>query len=245
MELIYFATFFVALISSILSGLAGSGGGYIMAPYWLLTGMTPAQAATSGAFTALGMAGSSLAAFRGSDHMPKDRKLVIILLVITLVSSAVGPFFLQHTSVDTFKPLLAVVTLLSLPLLFIRRGAIQLSRRHKMIGIVLLAIILLASSYITSSAFSLMIAIVLSQLFSFTILQSTALRRLIGIVQSVVIFGILCSLGNFVWTHALAGMSGGVIGSYIGTKFAIKQGENFAKYALAIGAVVSCAALVL
>lgn len=36
MEFIYIATFFVALISSILSGMAGGGGGFIMAPYWLI-----------------------------------------------------------------------------------------------------------------------------------------------------------------------------------------------------------------
>ena len=245
MELIYFATFVVALVSSILSGIAGSGGGFIMAPYWLLTGMTPAQAAASGAFTALGMAGSSLAAFRGSDHMPKNKKLVVVLMAVTLLASIVGPFFLQHTHADVFKPLMAIVTVIALPLLFIRRPNIELSRKHRVVGIGLLAVILLASSFITSSAFSLMIAIVLSQMFNFTILQSTALRRLIGIIQSVIIFAILCSLGNFVWAHAVTGMIGGVIGSYIGTKLAIKRGESFAKYALAAGAVISCAALLL
>ncbi|HMI09746.1 MAG TPA: sulfite exporter TauE/SafE family protein [Candidatus Saccharimonadales bacterium] len=243
MEFIYLATFFVAFASSILSGMAGSGGGYIMAPYWLLTGMTPAQAATSGAFVAGGMAGSSLAAFRGSDHMPKNRKLVVSLVAVTLVSSAVGPFFLQHTSADTFKPLVAIITIVALPLLFIRRPNIELSRKHKTVGMGVLIMILLASSYITSSAFSLMIAIVLSQMFSLTVLQSTALRRLIGIVQSAVMFSVLFALGNFVWAHAIAGVIGGILGSYIGTKFAIKRGERFAKYALATGAVVGAIAL--
>lgn len=43
MELLFIATFLVAFISSILSGLAGGGGGFMMAPYWLIAGMTPAQ----------------------------------------------------------------------------------------------------------------------------------------------------------------------------------------------------------
>jgi len=243
MELIYLATFIVAFVSSILSGMAGGGGGFIMAPYWLISGMTPAQGATTGAFMALGMGGSSLAAFRGSGHMPTNKKLTITLLIMTLTASAVGPFFLQHIHVDVFKPILAILTIVSLPLLFINRKDIHMSKQNQTIGVILLGILLLASSFITSSAFSIFIAIILSQVFRLSILQSTALRRIMGIVQSAVIFGILVSLGNFLWPHALAGIIGGSIGSYIGTKFAIKRGEKFAKYALAIGATASSLAL--
>ena len=243
MELIYIATFIVAFISSILSGVAGGGGGFVMAPYWLLSGMTPAQGATTGAFMALGMGGSSLAAFHGSGHMPRNKKLTVALLIMTLLASMVGPFFIQHISVDVFKPILAVLTILSVPLLFVNRSDIHISKRNKVIGIILIGILLLASSFITSSAFSIFIAILLSQVFRLSTLQGTALRRVIGIVQSAVVFIILVWLGNFLWPHALAGIMGGSLGSYIGTKLAIKKGEKFAKYALALGAIISSLAL--
>lgn len=239
MELIYFATFFVALISSILSGLAGGGGGFIMAPYWLVAGMTPAQGATTGAFMALGMSGSSLAAFRGTEHVTYNKKLTAGLLALTLITSMVGPFFLQYIHVDVFKPVLAILTIISLPLLFVKRKNIRLGRHNQKIGILLIGLLLLASSFITSSAFSIFIAITLWQLLGLSMLQGTAIRRSMGIIQSAVIFIILVMLGNFVWQHAIAGTLGGAIGSYFGTKFAIKKGETFAKYALAIGALVS------
>lgn len=240
MELLYFATFFVALTSSLLSGAASGGGGFIMAPYWLLAGLTPAQGATTGAFMALGMGGSSLAAFRGTDHMPtKSKKLIKVLIVITLLASAIGPFFLQTIQTEVFKPILAIFTLLSLPILFFNRKNTVFSRRNQIIGSVLLILLLLANSFITSSVFSILIAIVLSQLFGLSILQGTVVRRLIGIVQSIVILSILASLGNFIWGHAIAGILGGIIGSYIGTRYAIKRGENFAKYALVAGAAIS------
>lgn len=243
MELIYVATFAVAFISSILSGIAGTGGGFIMAPYWLLAGLTPAQGASTGAFMALGMGGSSLMAFRDSGHMPQNKKFTLLLLVMTLVASSIGPFFLQHISVDIFKPILAILTLLSLPLLFINRKDIHIGKKSKVAGILFLGVLLLASSFITSSAFSIFIAIILAQVFRLSTLQSTALRRLMGVVQSAVIFTVLVGLGNFLWPHALAGVIGGSLGSYIGTKFAIKKGEKFAKYALAFGATVSSLAL--
>ena len=57
---------------------------------------------------------------------------------------------------------------------------------------------MLGGSIIFSSAFSILIAIVLSTLFSLTVLQSTALRRLLGILQVMVLFSILALSGNFV-----------------------------------------------
>lgn len=240
MELIYIATFFVALLSSVLSGTAGGGGGFIMAPYWLLIGLTPAQGATTGAFMALGMGGSSLAAFKGSGHMPaKSKRFLGALLIVTLAASMVGPFFLNTIQTEVFKPILALFTLASLPILFYNRKNKVFSKRNQIIGLALLTLLLLASSFITSSLFSILIAIVLSQLFHMSILQGTVVRRLIGIVQSLVIFCILFWLGNFAWQHAIAGILGGIIGSYIGTRFAIRRGENFAKYTLATGAAVS------
>jgi uncharacterized membrane protein YfcA len=243
MEFIYVATFFVALISSILSGIAGGGGGYLMAPYWLLSGMTPAQGATTGGFMAIGMGVSSLAAFRKTDHFPRNKKLSIVLTFITVITSIIGAITLTHIEISSFKTILAIITLLSIPMLFIDRRNIKLTKRHRNIGIALLVLLLLVSSIIASSAFSILIAIGLSQLFNLSILQSTALRRLIGLVQSVVIFVILALQGNLLLIHAVAAIVGGSAGSYLGTKFAIKKGENFAMYALAAGAVIGAVTL--
>lgn len=243
MDFIYLATFLVAFISSILSGIAGGGGGYLMAPYWLIAGMTPAQGATTGGFMAVGMGASSLAVFRKTDHFPRNKRLSIALTIITVIASIIGAITLTHIQTSSFKTILAIITILSIPMLFIDRSKIKLSKRYRNIGIVLLVVLLLASSIITSSAFSILIAISLSQLFNLSILQTTALRRLIGLVQSGVIFVVLALQGNFLLFHAIAAIIGGSLGSYLGTKFAIKKGENFAKYALAIGALIGAIAL--
>jgi len=243
MELTLSLTFLVAFISSILSGIAGVGGGFIMAPYWLLIGMTPAQGATNGSFMALGMSASSLVAFRGTEHFPRNKKLTAVLVAITVITSTAGALILPHIEVGSFKVILAAVTIISLPLLFINKKKIHYHRRHQIIGLMFLTLLLLAGSIIFSSAFSILIAIVLSTLLNLTVLQSTALRRLIGLVQVSILFGVLALQGNFIWTHALVAISGGALGSYIGTRIAIKKGEKFAKYALAVGALISAVAL--
>jgi len=244
MELIHCATFIVAFISSILSGIAGGGGSYITAPYWLVSGMTPAESSTTGNFMGIGIGASSLFAFRNSNHYPKNKKLTVVLISITTIVSIMGALIIPHIDTSSFRSILASITILSIPLLFINRQNIYLHKKHQKIGITVLVFLLIASSIIASSAFSILIAVGLSQLFSLTILESTALRRLISFIQSGVIFVILTLQGHFLLLHAVAAITGGSIGSYIGTKLSIKKGESFARYALAVGAVAGATALV-
>jgi uncharacterized membrane protein YfcA len=243
MDILYLATFLVALISSILSGIAGGGGGFVMSPYWLVSGMTPAQGAATGAFMATGMSVSSVAAFRKTDHFPKNRKLLYILSATTLIGSILGAIIVPKIDIQAFKYMLAIITIAALPLLFIKPNLKHRLSKHGNIGLLLATALLIIGSIVTSSAFSILFALTLMTFFNMSVLQMTALRRLVGVVQSVVLFVAFTVQGYLIWQHALAGFIGGSIGSYIGTKYAIKKGETFAKYALAIMSLVGAVAL--
>ena len=245
MDIIYLATFFVAFISSILSGIAGGGGGFVMAPYWLISGMTPAQGATTGAFMATGMSISSVAAFRKTDHFPKDKKLLIISSVVTFFASILGAVIVPQIDIQAFKYMLAIITISALPLLFIKPNMKHRLMRYKGLGLGLAIGLLIIGSIITSSAFSILFALTLMAFFNMSVLQMTALRRLVGVVQSIVLFIAFAVQGYFIWQHAIAGFIGGSIGSYIGTKYAVKRGESFAKYALAIMSLIGAIALLI
>ena len=245
LHIIYLVTFLVALISSVLSGIAGGGGGFVMAPYWLLTGMSPAQGATTGAFMATGMSISSVAAFRKSGHLPKDKKLLCTLFVVASIASIVGAVIVPHIDIRAFKNILALITILALPLLFIKANVTSRLAEHRTIGWMLAITLLVVGSIITSSAFSVLFALTLVTFFDMSVLQMTALRRIVGIVQSAVLFTAFAVQGYFIWQHALAGFIGGSIGSYIGTKYAVKKGESLAKYALATMSIVGAIALLL
>lgn len=245
MDILYIATFFVAFISSILSGIAGGGGGFVMAPYWLISGMTPAQGATTGAFMATGMSISSVAAFRKTDHFPKNKKLLYILSTVTFIASIIGAIIVPKIDIQAFKYMLAVITILALPLLFIKPNTKHRLSKHSGLGLALAILLLVIGSIITSSAFSILFALTLMTFLNMSVLQMTALRRLIGVVQSIVLFIAFAAQGYFIWQHGIAGFIGGSIGSYIGTKYAVKKGESFAKYALAIMSLVGAIALLI
>jgi uncharacterized membrane protein YfcA len=238
-------TFFVAFISSVFSGMAGGGGGFMIGPYWLLSGMSPAQGATTGAFLSIGSSLSSVAAFRGSDHLPTDKRLLIILSSVTTVAAIAGALVLPHINPSTYRITLALITLAALPLLFVKKSNLHAIKGARHIGLTLAVILLVLGSIIVSSAFSILFSLTLISFFNLSVMQTTALRRSIGVAQSVVLFIVLASQGYFVWTHAIMALLGASLGSYIGTKYAVKKGETFAKYALAISAVIGATALLL
>ena len=207
MDILYLATFLVAFISSILSGIAGGGGGFVMSPYWLVSGMTPAQGAATGAFMATGTSISSVAALRKTDHFPKNRKLLYILSATTLLGSILGAIIVPKIDIQAFRYMLAIITIAALPLLFIKPNIKHRLSKHGNIGLLLAILLLIIGSVITSSAFSILFALTLMAFFNMSVLQMTALRRLVGVV------------------------------------YAIKKGETFAKYALAIMSLIGAVAL--
>ena len=243
MDIIYLATFLVAFISSILSGVAGGGGGFVMSPYWLVLGMTPAQGAAAGSFMATGTSVSSTVVLHKTDHFPKSKRLLYILSITAFIGSILGAVIVPNIDMQSFRYLLAIITVSALPLLFVKPAVNRRLSRYRALGLVLAILLLIIGSIITSSALSILFALVLISFFDMSVLQITALRRLVGVTQSIVMFVAFTAQGYFIWQHAIAGLVGGSLGSYIGTKYAVKKGELFAKYALAIMSLIGAVAL--
>lgn len=245
MEPLYLVTFFVTFIASILSGIAGGGVGFVTTPFWLAIGLSPAQGGAAGAFMATGMSLSSVAAFRKSGHMPKNKRLLAILSVVTFLAAITGVIIVPTIDVRLFKHALAVITIAALPLLFIKpKGKFHLGK-HTRTGLVLAVVLLAIGSIITSSAFSILFSLTLMAFFGLSVLQTTAMKRLLYFVQSVVLLVGFTIGGYLIWQHAVAGFLGGTLGAYIGTKYAVKKGETFAKYALAFTSLIGAITLLM
>ncbi len=67
MDILIPVTFIVAFLSSIISGMSGGGGGFIMTPYYLLIGLSPQQIVAGASVASLGLGSSSLIAMRGKQ----------------------------------------------------------------------------------------------------------------------------------------------------------------------------------
>lgn len=81
-------------------------------------------------------------------------------------------------------------------------------------------------------------------LFGLTALEANATKRVAQAVQSVLMFVLLFFQGFIVVGHGVATLLGSFIGTHIGSKLAIKKGDQFIKYALAVMMAISGVVLI-
>lgn len=88
------------------------------------------------------------------------------------------------------------------------------------------------------------LTLILMLLFGLTALEANATKRVAQSLQTVLLFILLFFQGLVVLTYGFATLFGSLIGSYVGSRLAIKKGERFVKYALALTMAISGLALI-
>ena len=244
MDFLILVTFFVAFISSIISGMSGGGGGFVMTPYYLLIGFSPQQIVGGASVASLGLGGSSLLAMRGRQLL--DKRFLWPLVILTVIASILAMSVLPRVESSTFEAAIGLLLIALAPTLFIKKQTFQAgvrSQKSILAGYGVYGVILFASAL--GSGLATLLFLPLMFLMGLSALQANALRRVLMLVQAMVTFCIVVPQGFVVWSHALASLAGCYLGGYIGTKVALKKGEAFAKYMLAAIMVVSGVVLLL
>lgn len=232
MDILIPVTFIVAFLSSIISGMSGGGGGFIMTPYFLLIGLTPQQIVAGASVASLGLGSSSLIAMRGKQLI--DKRFLWPLVGLTALFTILAMLVLPKVQSGAFEIAIGVLLIALAPTLFIKKASMQpgeRSRKSILAGYASYAVILFASSL--GSGLATLLFLPLMFLMGLSALQSNALRRVLMLFQAVIAFGIVFPQGYIVWSYALAALAGCYLGGFFGTKIALKQGERFVKYGLA------------
>jgi uncharacterized membrane protein YfcA len=238
MDILIPVTFIVAFLSSIISGMSGGGGGFVMTPYYLLIGLSPQQIVAGASVASLGLGSSSLIAMRGKQLI--NKRFLWPLAGLTVVFTVLAMLVLPKIQSGIFEVAIGILLIALAPTLFIKKASMQpgeRSRKSIIFGYIAYAIILFASSL--GSGLATLLFLPLMFLMGLNALQSNALRRVLMLFQAVVAFCIVLPQGYIVWSYALAGLVGCYLGGFIGTKIALKRGEKFVKYGLAGIMVIS------
>ncbi|HSX00594.1 MAG TPA: sulfite exporter TauE/SafE family protein [Patescibacteria group bacterium] len=238
MDILIPVTFIVAFLSSIVSGMSGGGGGFIMTPYYLLIGLSPQQIVAGASIASLGLGSSSLIAMRGKQLI--SRKFLVPLIVLTITFTLLAMLVLPKIQSGVFEIAIGTLLIILAPTLFINKASLQSgerSRKSILLGYISYAIILFASSL--GGGLATLLFLPLMFLMGLSAMQSNALRRVLMLIQAVIAFFVVLPQGYIVWSYALAALIGCYIGGHIGTKIALKRGENFIKYSLAAVMVAS------
>lgn len=238
MNILLMVTFSVAFLSSIVSGMSGGGGGFIMTPYFLLIGFSPQQIVGGASVASLGLGGSSLMAMRGQRLI--NRQFLWPLAAITLVMTLLAMCILPKIENGAFQVAIGVLLIVLAPTLFIQKASFQpgvRSQRSILCGYLLYALILFAGAL--GSGLATLLFLPLLFLMGMSALEANATRRTLALLQSIIMFCVVLPQGFIVWGHALASLAGCWMGGHIGTKVALKKGDRFVKIGLAMVMVVS------
>jgi uncharacterized membrane protein YfcA len=234
-----YLVFAVTFIASILSGMTGGGGGYIITPFFIAIGLTPQQSVATIKIWALGMDSGSITAYRSKKT--KNKKLALLLILVAIPVALATIMILRRVANDNLQLAMGFLNLAMIPILFIKHHDVKSRRRHELLqgaGFAMIIALMLLQGVFASGVGSL-INVVLIAIFGVSVLETNLIKRRASLVTDLIVIVGLAGSGLINYKYGLIAAAAGLSGGYIGSKFALHEGEKFARYALMVFMVVS------
>ena len=193
--------------TSILSGIAGAGGGFIMTPLGIFLGLTPAQAVSTGKFSGLSVTIGSLFGMKKAHGRVSKARIIPVMVLAAVVGLAV-PYVIKTLDSDIYRIALGIILLLMIPIILVKKVGIE-SRRPSMIqkifGGILLAFALTLQG-VFSGGLGTLVNIVLMSMLGMTALEANITKRWSQLILNItIILGVL-GAGLIVWPVVLVGV---------------------------------------
>lgn len=225
-----------SFVVGILSGISGGGAGLVMMPLSIAVGLPPQTAVATMKMAGLGSAFGGLSVFVKSGHVRTD--IVKIMAPIAIVIGLATPFIFKSIDAGLFQNMLGIILLVMAPTLFIKKKNLHPSKHKQGLGYVLYSGILSLQALFGAGVGTLA-NFVLTLLFGTTKLEANATKRAVTAILAPLTFTGLLVTGFVSLPHGLALLIGSFTGTHIGSKIAVKKGEDFVTYAMVILAIVS------
>lgn len=232
--------------TSILSGIAGAGGGFIMTPLGIFLGLTPAQAVSTGKFSGLSVTIGSLFGMKKAHGRVSKARIIPVMVLAAVVGLAV-PYVIKTLDSDIYRIALGIILLLMIPIMLVKKVGIE-SRRPSMIqkifGGSLLAFALTLQG-VFSGGLGTLVNIVLMSMLGMTALEANITKRWSQLILNItIILGVL-GAGLIVWPVVLVGVCSTFLGSMIGGRIAVNKGDAFIMRVMVALMFVSAIALII
>jgi uncharacterized membrane protein YfcA len=227
--------FFVVFLATVFSGMSGGGGGLIIVPFLIAVGLSPQQAIATTKFSGIGFNVGGIAAFKKRSF--NNPQLLIFLVILGVFISLLVPALFKALSSSAFQVAIGVIMIALVPVtLSDKHGlkTVKTSGRRKFVGGIMVSITFLLQG-VFSSGVGVLNNLVLTYFFGLTALDASAIQRVsVLALNAFIVISLALTTNYIVWQYAIAGALAAFLGSYIGSKIALKRGQYFAKYALAI-----------
>lgn len=243
-DLVIFAI--ASFLSSIVSGIAGAGGGFIMTPLNIFLGLSPAQSVATGKISGLTVTLGSLSGLQRA-HGKASMKRIIPVMVLAFLVGLAAPFAIKSLDPSSYRIIMGVLLIITVPLLLKKGIGLKpkkVSRTNKFIGGGLLAFALFLQG-IFSGGLGALVNIVLMGILGMTALEANITKRWSQLIlNTMIVIGVIGS-GLIVWKVALLGVITTFTGGFVGGRIAVKKGDAFILDALAAISIVSAVFLII
>ncbi len=233
-------------LSSIMSGIAGAGGGFIMTPLAIFLGLSPAQAVATGKLSGLSVTIGSLSGM-SKAHGRVSKARVIPVMVLALAVGLLVPFIIKSLDNDVYRVALGIILLFMIPVVILRKVGIKPHNPtlwQKWLGGTLLTLALFLQG-IFSGGLGTLVNIVLMGMMGMTALEANLTKRWSQLIlNTAIIFGVVGS-GLILWHVAAVGVASAFAGSFIGGRLAVHKGDVFIMQVMVALMFISALALIL
>lgn len=235
----------VSFLMSIISAIGGGGGGFITTPLAIFLGLTPQQAIATGKIGGLGV---TLGSLKGLAKAKIHRwNIVIPLMVLATIVGLSSPFVIKNLDNEVYRNLIGVVLICLIPVIWFRKIGTQEQNTkvwHRVLAVPLLVVTLFMQA-IFSSGMGSLVVLVLMGLMGMKALEANITKRFSQVIlNSLIVLGLLGS-GLILWNVAIVLFIGNTVGGLIGSKIALKRGDEFVTKVFIILMLVSALGLIL
>ncbi len=209
----------------------------LMIPAFILVGLPPQQAVATGKMNGLGAAFGGLSAFAKTGYIRKD--ILRVMIPVAVVVGLGAPIVFAAIDSKSFQVILGAILILMVPTLFIKKRMLTPpTHKRKIVGYSAYSAVLTIQALFGSGAGSLAL-FVLTLLLGTSKLEANATKRAVTAVLTPITFVSLL-IGGFVAVgYGIIGLVSVFIGTHIGSKIAIKQGEQFVSIVMGVTVVIA------
>jgi len=231
----------IAIASLIaLSFLAGfidavvGGGGLISIPTLLINFPQMALPTLFGTNKIAALAGTSISAIEYSKRVKFNYKLLLAVAACAGIASFLGAKAVSTIDVKTLKPLILIILILIAIYTFIKKdlGAVQTKNlsfnKQLLYGSILGTVVGFYDGFFgpgTGSFFVLGFVVILG----FEFIEASAYSKVINCMTNIAALVVFIKQGNYILELAILMAVFNIIGSFIGTRIALKKGNGFVR----------------
>ena len=223
---VYIILFFVALIASAIDAVAG-GGGLLVVPTMLVLGLNPLTAlGTNKLQSCFGTATSSINYYKNNLLKEKNIKLLFLL---SFFGSCLGTLLVSLLSNEILNNIIPILLISAAIFLIFNKNTDKITSNF--LHVLFIPFILLIGFYDGffgpgTGTFFVLTFLILKQR---NLMQATAATKLLNFSSNLASFLVFSYKGYVIWQLGLIMAIAQILGAYIGSKLAIKNGDKFVR----------------